>query len=63
MKYAIIVYYPHNESKYLKGFTNSPLEEFLKDNRGTEYNLYTVELKELSKLWIRLEGDAKFYLS
>jgi len=58
MKYAIILETRPISIKYLLGFTNTPINE----EKTTHYK-YTVELKELSNLHIRLEGDAAIYLS
>lgn len=56
MKYAIILI--AHKTKYLLGFTNTPIN--LKTSTGEQY---TVELKELDRLFIPLEGDAAVYLS
>ena len=60
MKYAIILECL-NGDKYLKGFSNTEIL-YCKDSIK-RHQIYTVELKELSSLFIPLEGDAKIYLS
>ena len=55
MKYAIIL--DVNGRSYLLGFTNTPIEH------NDTIKKKTVELKELSSLFIPLEGDAAIYLS
>lgn len=60
MKYAIILQVI--DRKYLTGFTNTKIE---KTNTNPEDSgiKYTVELKEVKGLFLKLEGDAKEYLS
>ena len=58
MKYAIII--KVRDRVYLTGFTNTRIEEEILTQGGIKY---TVELKEMSSLFLRLEGDAEVYLS
>lgn len=62
MKYAIILETRPRGDKYLLGFTNTKIDEQVSGVAQTSLK-YTVELRELSSLFIRLEGDAAEYLS
>lgn len=59
MKYAILLQVA--DRRYLLGFTNNEiLPSELDENNSIKY---TIKLKEMSSLFIRLEGDALVYLS
>lgn len=65
MKYAIIYETSYNGNKrhYLKGFTNIKIERTAMNDGNSNSFKYTTELKELSSLFIKLEGDAEQYLA
>jgi hypothetical protein len=58
MKYAIII--DVRNRKYLTGFTNIRIEKETMLTGGTKY---TVELREMTGIFLTLEGDAKEYFS
>lgn len=60
MDYAIILV--RGDESFLLGFTSTPID-YTKTISGEPVHKYTIPLKEMSNLMIRLEGDAKVYLS
>jgi hypothetical protein len=57
MKYAIILHNTKTGDKYLTGFTNKVISK-----QSGDTIKYTIELTELSHLFVKLTGDAAVYL-